>query len=188
MNRQFSSVTQSCPTLSDPMDCRTPGLSVHVQLPELLKIMSIESVISSNYLIVCHPLLLPPSIFSNIRVFSNKSVLWISWPKYWSFSFSISPANEYSGLISFRMDWLNLAVQGILKSLLQQHSQKNQFFRHSDFFMVKLSHQYMTIRKTIHLTRWTFVGKDMSLLFKMLSRLVKTFLPRSKHLLILCLQ
>ena len=139
----------------------------------------------SNHLIFCHPLLLLPSIFSDIRVFSNESVLCIRWSKYWSFSFSISPSNEYSGLISFRMDWLDLlAVQGTLKSLLQHHSSKVSILLHSAFFIVQLSHPYMTTGKTIALTRWTFPGKVMSLLFKMLSRLVITFLPRSKRLLI----
>ena len=127
----------------------------------------------SNHLILCHPLLLPPSIFLNIRVFSNESVLCIRWPKYWSFSFSISPSNENSGLISFRVDWLNLlTVQGTLKSLLQHHSSKASIFKCSAFFIVQLSHPYMTTGKTIALTRWTFVGKVMSLLFNMLSRLV----------------
>ena len=136
----------------------------------------------SNHLIVCHPLL-PPSIFPSIRVFSNKSALRIRWQKYWSFSFSISPSNEYSGLISFRMDWLDLlAVQGILKSLLQHHISKATILRCSAFFMVHLSHPYMTTGKTIALTRWTFVGKVMSLLFNTLSSLVITFLPRSKPL------
>ena len=130
----------------------------------LLKRMSIESVMPSNHLILCHPLLVPPSIFPNLRVFSNASVLQIRWPKYWSFSFSISPSNEYSGLISFRMDWLDLlAVQGTLKSLLQHHSLKASILRRSAFFMVQLSHPYMTIGKTIVLTRRTFVGKVMSL-------------------------
>ena len=132
-----------------------------------------------------HALLLPPSIFSSIRVFSNESVLLIRWPKYRSFSFSISPSNEYSGLIYFRVDWLNLlAVQDTLKSLLQHHSSKASILRHSAFFIVQLSHPYMTTGKTIALTRWTFVGKVMSLSFKMLSRLVINFFPRSKHLLI----
>ena len=143
----------------------------------------------SNHLILCRPLLLLPSIFLSIRVFSNESVLCIRWPKYWSFSFSISPFNEYSGLISFRIDWLDLlAVQGTLKNLLQHHSSKTSIRWHSAFFIVQLSHPYMTTRKTIGLTRWTFVGKVMSLLFNMLSRLVITFLPRSKHLLISWLQ
>ena len=136
----------------------------------------------SNHLILCHPLLLP-SIFSNIRVFSNKSVLCIRWPNYWSFSFSISPSNEYSGLISFRMDWMDLLeVQGALKSLLQHHSSKASILPCSAFFIVQLSHPYMTTGKTINLTRWTFVGKVMSLLFNMLSRLVTAFLSRSKPL------
>ena len=155
----------------------------------LLKLMSIESVMPSNYLILCHPLLFPPSIFPSIRVFSNESVLCIRWPKYWSFSFSISPSNEHPRLISFRMDCLDLlAVQGTLKSLLQHHSSKASILRHSAFFIVQLSHSYMTTGKTIALTRWTFVGKVMSLIFNMLSRLVKAFLPRSKHLFISWLQ
>ena len=149
------------------------------------KPMSIESVTSSNHLIFCHPLLLLPSIFPSIRVFSNESALPIMWPKYWSFSFNISPSNEHSGLISFRMDWLDLlAVQGTLKSLLQHHSSKASILWHSAFFTVQLSHAYMTTGKIIALTRWTFDGKVMSLLFNMLSRLVITLLPRSKHLLI----
>ena len=139
----------------------------------------------SNHLILCRPLLLPPSIFSGIRVFSNESVLCIRWPSYWSFSFSISPSNEYSGLISFRMDWLDLlAVQETLKSLLQHHSSKASILQPSAFFIVQLSHSYTTTGKTIALTRWTFVGKVMFLFFNMLSRLVVTFLPRSKCLLI----
>ena len=143
----------------------------------------------SKHLILCHPLLLLPSIFPSIGVFSNESVLHIRWPKYWSFSFSISPSNEYSGLISFRMDWLNLlAVQGTLKSLLQHHRSKASILLHSAFFIVQLLHPYMTTVKTIALTRWIFVGKVMSLLFNMLSRLVITFLPRSKYLLISWLQ
>ena len=143
----------------------------------------------SNHLILCCPLLLPPSIFPSIRVFSNESVLHIRWPKYWSFSFSISPSNGYSGLISFRMDWLDvLAVQRTLKSPLQHHNSKASVLRHSAFFMVQLSHPYMTTGKTIALTRWIFVGKVMFLLFNMLSRLVITFLPRSKRLLISWLQ
>ena len=134
----------------------------------------------SNHLILCCPLLLPPSIFPSIRVFSDESGLHIRWPKYWSFSFSISPSNEYSGLISFRMDWLDLlAVQETLKSLLQHHSSKASILLHSAFFIVQLSHPYMTTGKTIVLTRWTFVGKVISLLFNMLSRLVITFLPSS---------
>ena len=145
--------------------------------------MSIESVMPSNHLIPCCPLLLLPSIFSSIRVFSNKSTLHMRWPKYWSFSFSISPSNEHPGLIFFRMDWLDLlAVQGTLKSLLQHHSSKASILRCSAFFTVQLSHPYMTTGKTIALTRRTFVGKVMSLLFNMLSRLVIIFLPRSKRL------
>ena len=142
-----------------------------------------------NHLILCHPLYLPPSIFPSIRVFSNKSALHIRWPKYWSFSFSIIPSKEIPGLISFRMDWLDLlAVQGTLKSLLQHHSSKASILKHSAFFTVQLSHPYTTTGKTIVLTRWTFVGKVMSLLLNMLSRLVITFLPRSKRLLISWLQ
>ena len=147
--------------------------------------MPIESVMPSNHLILCHPLLLPPSIFPSIGVFSNESVLPIRWPEYWSFSFSISPSNEYSALISFRMDWLDYhAVQGTLKSLLKHHSSKASILQCSAFFRVQLSHPCMTTGKTIALTRWTFVGKEMSLLFNMLSRLVTNFLPRSKRLLI----
>ena len=143
----------------------------------------------SNHLILCCPLLLPSSIFPSIRVFSNESVLHISWPKDWSFSFSISPSNVYSGLISFRMDWLDLlAIQGTLKSLFQHHSSKASVLQRSAFFIVQLSHPYMTTGKTIAVTRQTFVGKVMSLLFNMLSRLVITFLPRSKRLLISWLQ
>ena len=151
---QFSSDAQSCLTLCDPMDCSTPGLPVHHQLP---KLMSIDSVMPSNHLILCYPLLLPPSIFPSIRAFSNELALCIRWPKYWSFSFSISPSSEYSGLISFRMDWLDLlAVQGTLKSLLQNHSSKASILWCSVFFIVQLSHPYMTTGKTIVLTRWTF--------------------------------
>ena len=140
-------------------------------------------VMSSNHLVLCRTLLFPPSVFPSIRVFSNESVLCIRWPKYWSFSFSISSPSEYSGLISFRIGWFDLlAVQGTLKGLLQHHSSKASIFRHSAFFIVQLSHPYMSTGKTIALTRWTFVGKVMSLLFNMLSRLVITFLPRSKHL------
>ena len=143
----------------------------------------------SNHFIFCHPVLLLPSIFPSIRVFSNESALHIRWPKYWSFSFSISPSKEHPGLISFRMDWLDvLAVQGTLKSLLQHHSSNASILWCSAFFTVQLSHPYMTTGKTIALTRWTFVGKVMSLLFSMLSRMVITFLPRSKHLFISWLQ
>ena len=143
----------------------------------------------SNHLILCRPHLLLPSIFPSIRVFSNKSALHIRWPKYWSFSFSISPSNEYSGLISFGIDWFDLlVVQGTLKSLFQHHSSKASILWCSAFFMVQLSHPYMTTGKNIALTRWTFVGKVMSLLFNMLSRLAIAFLPRSKYLLISWLQ
>ena len=151
--------------------------------------MSIELVMPSNHLILCHPLLLPPSIFPSIRVFSGESVLPIRWPKCWSFSFSICPSNEYSGLISFRMDWLDLlAVQRTLKSLLQHHGSKASILQCPAFFRVQLSHPYMTTGKTIALTRQTFVGNVMTLLFIMLSRLVITFLPRSKYLFISWLQ
>ena len=147
--------------------------------------MSIESVMPSSHLILCYPLLLLPPNPPSIRVFSSESALHIRWRKYWSFSFSISPSNEHPGMSSFRMDWLDLlAVQGTLKSLLQHHSSKASIFQHSAFFTVQLSHPYMTTGKTIALTTWTFVGKVMSLLFNMLSRLVITFLPRSKCLLI----
>ena len=151
--------------------------------------MSIKLVMPSNHLILCHSLLLPPSIFPSIRIFSNESVLHIRWPKDWSFSFNISPSSEYSRLISFRMDWLHLlVVQGTLKSLVQHHSSKASILQCSTFLMVQLSHPYMTTGKTIALTIQTFVGKVMSLLLNMLSRLVITFLPKSKHLLISWLQ
>ena len=151
----------------------------------LPKPMSIKSVMPSSNLILCHPLILLPLILPSIRVFSNESVLHIRWPKYWSFSFNISPSSEHSGLISFRMDWLDLlALQGTLTSLLQHHSLKASVLWHSAFFMVQVSHSYMTTGKTIALTRWAFVGKVMSLLLNMLSRLIVTFLPRSKRLLI----
>ena len=186
---QFSSVAQSCPTHCDPMDCNTPGLPVHHQLRSLLKLMSIQSVMPSSHLILCHPLLFLPSIFPSLRVFSNESALRIRWPEPWSFSFSISPSNEHSGLISFRMDWLDLLeVQGTLNSLLQHYSWKASILQHSAFFIVQLWRLYMTIGKTIALTRQTFVGKVMSLLFNKLSRSVITFLPRNKHLLISWLQ
>ena len=153
----------------------------------LLKLISIELVMPSTHLMLCRPLFLLPSIYPSIRIFSNELVLW--WPEYWSFRFSISPSNEYSGLTSFRMDWLDLlAVQGTLKSLLQHHSSKASILQCSAFFMVLLSHLYMTTGKTIALIRWTFVGKVMSLLFSMLCMLVITFLPRSKRLLISWLQ
>ena len=164
-----------------------PSLSFNIP-QSLRKCMSIESVIPSNYLILCHPLFLLPSIFPSIRAFSNESVLHIRWTKYWSFSFSISPSNEYSGLISFRIDWFDLlAVQGTLKSLLY-HSSKASIFQCPDFFMVQLLHPYMTTGKTIALTIWTFVGKVISLVFNKLPRFVITFLPRSKHLLMSLLQ
>ena len=153
-----------------------------------LKLMSIELVMSFNHLILCPPLLLPPSIFPSIRIFSNESVLHIRWPKFWSFSFSISYFNEYSGLFSFRTDWFDLTVQGTLESLLQHHCSKTSILQHSVFFIVQLSHPYMTTGKTIALTRWTFVGKVMSLLLNMLSRFVIAFLSRSKYLLISWLQ
>ena len=181
----FSSVAQSRLTLCDPMTTARQGsLSItNSQSPH--KPMSIESVMPSKHLILCHPLLFLPSIFPSIRIFSSESALHIRWTKYWSFSFNISPYNEYSGLISLRMDWLDLlAAQGTLKSLLQHHSSKASILRCSAFFIVQLSHPYKTTVKTIALTSWTFVGKVMSLLFNMLSRLVTTFLPRSKCLLI----
>ena len=165
------------------MDCRTQASLSITNSQSLPKLMSTESVMASNHLILCHLLLLLTSIFPSIRVFSNESALHIRWPKYWTFSFSISPSNEHSGLISFRMDWLDLlAVQRTLKSLLQHHSSKASILWCSAFFMVQLSHPYMTTGKTIALTRQIFVGKVMSLLFNMLSRLVIAFLPRSKRL------
>ena len=180
---QFSSVVQSCPTLCDPMNCSMPGLQSITSSRSSLKLMSIESVMPSSHLILCHSLLLLPPIPPSIRVFSNKLTLHMRWPKFWSFSFSISPSNEHPELISFRIDWLDLlAVQGTLKSLLQHHSSKASILQHSAFFTVQLSHPNMTTGKTIALTRWTFVGKVMSLLLNMLSRLVITFLQRSKHL------
>ena len=186
---QFSSVAQSCPMTLQPHESQHARPPCPSPTPRVPKPMSIVSVMPCNHLIFCHPLLLLPSIFLSIRVFSNESTLCIRWPKYWSFSFSISPSNEHQGLISFRMDRLNLlAVQGTLKSLLQHHSSKTSILQHTAFFMVQLSHPYMTTRKTIALTRWTFVGKVISLLFNMLSKLVITFLPRSKRLLISWLQ
>ena len=195
---QFSSVAQSCPTLCHPMNHSTTALPVHHQLPEFTQTHAhrVGDAIQPS-----HPLSSPSPPAPNpsqhqgiffffffvfcIGVFSNESTLHMSWPKYWSFSFSISPSNEHPGLISFRMDCLDLlAVQGTLKSLLQHHSSKASIFRCSAFLIVQLSHPYMTTGKTIALTRWTFVGKVMSLLFNMLSRLVITFLPRSKCLLI----
>ena len=167
------------------MNCSTPGLPVHHQLPEFTQthVHRVHDAIQPSH--PGCPLLLLPSVSPSIRVFSNESAIRMKWPKYWSFSFNISPSNEHPGLISFRMDWLDLlAVQQTLKSLLQHHSSKASVLRHSAFFTVQLSHPYMTTGKTIALTRWTFVGKVMSLLFNMLSRLVITFLPRSKRLLI----
>ena len=173
----------------------TPQTAAHqaslsiTNFQSLLKLISIESVMPSNHLILCRPLLLLPSIFPSIRVFSNESILCIRWPKYGSFSFSISPSNEYSGLISFRVDWFDLlAVQGTLKSLFQHHNSKPSIYWRSAFFIVQLSHPYMTTGKTIALIRWTFVSKSMSLIFNMLSRFVIAFLSRSKHLLISWLQ
>ena len=187
---QFSSVQ----SLSRVWLFVTPWIAAHqaslsiTTAQNLLKLMSIESVMQSNHLILCRPLLLLPTIPPSIRVFSNESTLCMRWPNYWSFSFSISPSNEHPGLISFRMDWLGLlAIQGTLKSLLQHHSSKASILWRSVFFTVQLSHPYMTTEKTIALTRRTFVGKVMSLLLNMLSRLVITFLLRSKHLLILCM-
>ena len=167
------------------MNCSSPGLPVHHELPEFTQIHVFESMLLSNYLTFCYLLLLLPSIFPSTRVFSKESALRIRWQKYWSFSFSISSPNEYSGLISFKMDWLDLlAVQGTLKSLLQHHSSKASILWCSAFFIVQLSHPYMTTGKTIALTRWTFVGKVMSLFCSILSRLVIAFLSRSKCLLI----
>ena len=161
----ISSVTHLCLTLCDPTDCSAPGFPVYYQPLELAQLLSIESMMPSNHLILCHPLLLLPLIFSSTSVFSNESVLCIRWPKYQSFSFSISPSNEYSGLIFFRMDWLILlAVQGTLKSLLQHHSSKASFLQHSAFFIVQFTHLHMTTGKTIALTRWIFVISYYSLL------------------------
>ena len=173
---QFGSVAQSCPTLCDPWTAaRQAPLSI-TNSWSLPKLVSIELVMPSTHLILCRSLLLPPSVFPSIRVFSNESTLCIRWPNYWSFSFNIICSNDHSGLITFRMDWLDLlAVQGTLKSLLQHHRSKASILWCSDIFIVQLSHPYMTTGKTIALTRWTFVGKVMSLLFNMLSRLVITF-------------
>jgi len=187
---QFSLVTQSCPTLWNPMDYSTPGLPVHQQLPKFTQthVHWVGDGIQPS-----HPLSSPSPLAFNwktsIRVFSKESVLPIRWPKYWSFSFNISPSNEYSGLISFRIDWLDLlAFQGTLKSLLQHHSSETSILQCSAFVIVQLSHPYMTTGKSIALTTGTFVGNVISLLFNMLSRLVITFLPRSKCLLIPWLQ
>ena len=189
MTIPFSSVVQSCLTLCDPMNRSMPGLPVHHQLTEITQ-THVHRV--SDSIQPSHPLSSPSPPDPNpssIRVFSNESTLLMRCPKYWSFSFNISPSNEYSGLISFRMDWLDLlAVQGTLRSLLQHHSSKASIFGCSAFFTVQLSHPYMTTGNTIALTRWTFVGQVMSLFFNMLSRLVITFLPRSKRLLISWLQ
>ena len=174
---QFSSVTWSCPTLVTPWTAAHQASLYITNSQSLLKL--IKSVMPSNHLILRHPLFLPPSIFPSIRVFSNESALHIGWPKYWSFSFNISPSNEHSGLI-FRMDWLDLlAVQGTLKGLLQHQSSKASILQCSAFFRVQLSHPYLTTGKTIALTRRTFVGKVISLLFNTLLRFVKAFLPRS---------
>ena len=180
------------------MDCNTPGFTVLHHLPELIqsftisrslfKLMSIESVMLSNHLILCHPLLFLPSILTSIRAFSNESAVCIRWPKYWSFGFSISPSNEYSGLISYRIGRIGLIIQGTLKSLLQHHNLKTSILRCSAFFMVQLSHPYMTTGKTVALTIWAFVDKVMSPLFNILLRFVIAFLPRSKRLLISWLQ
>ena len=171
------------------MNHSTPGLPVHHNCWSLRKLMSIESVMPSSHLILCRPLLFLLPIPPSIRVFSNESTLRMRWPKYWSFSFSISPSNEHPWRISFRMEWLDLLpVQGTLKSLLQHYSSKASILQHSAFFTVQPSHPYMTTGKTIAWTRRTFVGKVMFLFFNMLSRLVITFLPRSKHLLISRLQ
>ena len=185
---EFNSIAQLCLTLCDTMDCSTLGFPVHHQLlePTQTHVHPISDAIQPS-----HPLsslLLPPSISQHQGLF-NESVIHIRWSKYWSFSINISPPNEYSGLISFRMDWLDLlAVQGTLKSLLQHHSSKASILWHSTFFLVQLSHSYMTTGETIPLSRWAFVGKVMSLLFNMLPRLVIAFLPRSKRLLIWWLQ
>ena len=167
------------------MDCSTPGFWSFTISRSLLKLMPIESLVPSNYSILCHPLLLPPSIFPSIWVFSNEAALHIRWPKYWSFSFSISPSKEYSRLISFRNDWFDLlAVQGTLKSLPQHHHSKASILHCSAFFMVQLSHPYMTTGRTIGLAMWTSVSKVISLLFNTLSRFVMIFLPGNKRLLI----
>ena len=186
---RFSSVTQLCPTLCNPMNCSMQASLSITNSQSSLRLTSIKSVMPPSHLILCCPLLLLPPIPPSIKVFSNESTLRIRWPKYWSFSFSIIPSKEIPGPISFKMDWLDLlAVQGTLKSLLQHHSSKASILRHSAFFKAQLSHPYMTTGKTIALNRRTLVGKEMSLLLNMLSRLVIIFLPRSKHLLIPWLQ
>ena len=185
VDHSVSSGALLCSTLCNPVDCTTPGFPVPHQLPELTQTHVHWLSDAINHLIFCCPLLLPPSIFPSIRVFSSESVHCIRWPKYWGFSLSISPPSEYSRLISFRMDWLDLpAVQWTLKGLLQHHTSKASILHCSAFFIDQLSHPNMTTGKTIALARWTFVGKVMSLLFNMLSRLVITFLPRTKCLLI----
>ena len=186
----FSSVQSlSCVRLCDPMNRSTQASLSITNSRSSLKLTSIESVMPSSHLILCRPLLLLPPIPPSIWVFSNESALHMRWPKYWSFSFSIIPSREHPGLISSRMDWLDLlAVHGTLKSLLQHHNSKASILQRSAFFRVQLSHPYMTTGKTIALTRWTFVGKVISLLLNMLSRLVITFLPRNKRLLISWLQ
>ena len=179
------SVAQLCPTLCDLIDCSTPGFLSFTISWSLLKLMSIESLMPSNHFVLCRPLLLLPSILPSVRVFSNESALHIWSPKYWSFRFRINLSNQFSGLISFRIDWFDLlAVQGTLKSLLQHHSWKASILWCSAFFIVQLSHPYMTTGKTIALTKQTFVDKVMFLLFNMLSMLVIAFLPRSKCFLI----
>ena len=185
--QSVSSVAQSCPNICSPMNCSIPGLPVHNQHLELAQLMSIKLVMPSNHLILCRPLLLLSSIFPSIRIFITELVLCIRWPKYWSFSISLS--NDYSGLISIRFDWFDLlAVQGTLKNFLQHRSSKASILQHSAFFIVQLSHLYITTRKSIALTMWTVFNKAMSLLFNMLYRLVIAFLPSSKHLLISWLQ
>ena len=177
----------SCSVVSDSVTLWTAACQASLSITicwSLLKLMSIESVMPSNHLVLCHPLLLLPALFPSIRIFSNESPLCIKWPKHWSFIFSISPSNEYSGLISFRIDWFDLlAIQGTLKSLIQCYSSKASILQHSAFFMVQLSHPYITTENTIALTRQTYVIRVMSLFFNMLSSLVIAFLPRSKHLL-----
>ena len=173
VSTQFSSITQSCPTLCNPMDNSTPGLPVHHQLLEFTQTHVRWVGDAIHHLILCRPLLLLPSIFPSVRVFSNESALCIRWPNYWSFSFNISPSNEYSALISFTIDWFDLlAVQEALKSLLQHHSLKPSIIKWSAFLMVQLSHPHLTTGKTIALTIWTLVGKMMSLLFNTLSQFI----------------